>query len=658
MNTDLTIEPSLLLMPWPDQIVLPTDSEAGTRLPSAATTIEWLGHPSPQAEEYTERALSLFSLGQIQISISDATEDLLPHLSMDESYILEVMESGVSLSASSVWGVLRGVASLIQLATKNQLSPGLTLTDRPRFPWRGLLLDVARHYFPIGSLISVVDGLAAVKMNVLHLHLSDDQGFRFPSAAFPRLASEEHYTADQLRGLVAYAAERGVRVVPELDMPGHVTSWLVAYPKWGSRQTSESRRFGVHQACLNPLDDEVYQSIETLLGEVVDIFPDEYLHVGGDEVNPSWWQSDPTIAAYLEEQQMSAQDLQNEFLTRICAIVERLGKRAVGWDEVLHPGMPKCVVQNWRGATTRDRALQLSRSVIVSAPYYLDLHYPADIHYGFDPEASQADWLEREDALQSDPRLLHIADGIEWTKQWRNNSIEFEGDVRALGGEACLWSELVNPDVLSTRLWSRLPVVAERLWSPSSCRDIGSMYLRLQACWQCLPENPEETAREKLSTIGLNGPELNVVSLLEPVKWYGRLLGKRALEARLAGTEMPKARPYQVDTPLNRIVDFLPPESLAARRLNAVSPFTAARQVKDLLHALEEMQPNPLLLELESVLSALDSGADLLLALQAGDCSANAAFEQMQRLAQPQDEYVAAPLIYWCRFLSNGSLAG
>ena len=395
-------------------------------------------------------------------------------------------------------------------------------------------------------------------MNVLHLHLSDDQAFRFPSAAYPKLASAEHYSLEELRTLVRYAANRGVRVIPELDMPGHVTSWLNAYPEWGSESVAPSLRFGVHKACLNPLDENVYDAIETLLGELADVFPDDYVHVGGDEVNSVWWRRDPVIAAYLKEQGMTTHDLQNAFLVRVCAMVGKLGKQPIGWDEILHPDMPDCLVQNWRGATTRDRALGLSKPVLVSASYYLDLHYPADIHYGFDPEAPQSQWIKQEDALQDDPRLRHVADGIEWTKQWRAESTNFTGDVKVMGGEACLWAELVDPDVLATRLWSRLPVVAERLWSPASRTDVESMYRRLQACWLSLPEDPELTARLRLQEMGFDDAQIALLFLLEPVKWYGRLLGEQALAARLAGAEMPKARPYQADTPLNRVADFYP----------------------------------------------------------------------------------------------------
>ena len=287
---------------------------------------------------------------------------------MDESYRLSLAASVISLSSNTVWGAMRGLATLAQLARHGQLFAGLTIQDSPRFPWRGLLLDVARHFFPVQSLKSVVDGLAALKMNVLHLHLSDDQACRFPSTAFPKLASDEHYSIDELRDLVQYATDRGVRVIPELDMPGHVTSWLVAYPEWGSESTTPSLRFGVHKACLNPLNESVYDAISTLLGELAAIFPDDYVHVGGDEVSSTWWRRDPVISAYLEDHGMTTHDLQNAFLIRVCDMVSKLGKQPIGWDEILHPDMPDCLVQNWRGATTRDRALGLSKPVLVSAP--------------------------------------------------------------------------------------------------------------------------------------------------------------------------------------------------------------------------------------------------------------------------------------------------
>ena len=240
----------LHLMPWPSQVFVSYDS-TNKRQSCGATVLHMMGAQSPQVLAFAEQLLASTSLGRIKITVSNHCSCGAPQLSMNESYELSVAEDAIYLTAHSRWGALRAVATLAQLACSDQLYRGLRIEDRPRFAWRGLLLDVARHFFPIASLKLVIDGLAAVKMNVLHLHLSDDQGFRFPSTAFPNLASDDHYTADELRELVSYAAHRGVRIVPELDMPGHVTSWLVAHPEWGTQQPAATRRFGVHLSLIH-----------------------------------------------------------------------------------------------------------------------------------------------------------------------------------------------------------------------------------------------------------------------------------------------------------------------------------------------------------------------------------------------------------------------
>ena len=210
---------------------------------------------------------------------------------------------------------------------------------------------------------------------------------------------------------MAYAADRGIRVIPEIDVPGHVNHWLLAYPEWGSEQAKPSQRFGVHPGCLDPTQESVYQALETLFAEVAEVFPDRFVHVGGDEVNPKWWQRAEHIQAFIAEHDLKdARGLQNYFLCRLQISLAALNKQIIGWDEVLHEQMPDCLVQNWRGATTRDRALAVPRPCIVSAPYYLDLHFPADIHYRFDPTATQQDWLRMEDDLATDLRLEHIAE--------------------------------------------------------------------------------------------------------------------------------------------------------------------------------------------------------------------------------------------------------
>ena len=190
------------------------------------------------------------------------------------------LDEKIRIEAKTTWGGLRAIATLYQLASSGELSRQLEITDRPRFGWRGLMLDVARSFVSIGALRRILDGMAFLKLNVLHLHLSDDQGFRFRSEAFPGLASGESYSQTELEDLVSYAGHLGVRIIPELDVPGHVTSWLVNYPEWGFSELSEaSDLFGVHKACLDPSNEQMYEDLEILFSEVGAVFPEEFLHV-------------------------------------------------------------------------------------------------------------------------------------------------------------------------------------------------------------------------------------------------------------------------------------------------------------------------------------------------------------------------------------------
>lgn len=533
------------------------------------TELLWQGAADPRV---AARLAELDAdLGKVRVSVG-AVESGPPRLDADEAYTLETLPDGVRLQAATTWGALHAVSTLRQLDVLHDLTAGgFHIEDQPRFTWRGLLIDVARHCIPLEVLFRVVDGMALLKMNVLHLHLTDDQGFRFPSAAFPELMSDEAYSAEDLGSLVAHAADRGIRVVPEIDVPGHVQCWLVARPEWGLHEVAATRRFGVHKACLNPADEAVYAALTTLFEEVAAIFPDDYVHIGGDEVHPAWWSEDNAVQAFVEKHELGdVRGLQAYFNRRIHDVLERLGKRAVGWDEVLHPDMPKITVQNWRGATTRDRALAEGLPCIVSAGFYLDLFYPADVHYRYDIALPQAALTAQEDSLQTDLRFQHVAQGMAWTEQWRDGAIETDAPPgRLLGGEACLWSELVDGATLETRLFSRLPAVAERFWSPAETLDVENFYARLDPLLTLPPFVMTAREARQLQALGLNAEQIAAVRYLEPVKWYARLLGETALAARISGSEMPQARPYDCDTPLNRVVDFLSPESLPARALRS-----------------------------------------------------------------------------------------
>ncbi|NKC00781.1 MAG: family 20 glycosylhydrolase [Pseudomonadales bacterium] len=606
------------------------------RIPAGPLSLQWVSDANAPIEARAAACLNAYETGVIEIDIASPVGDV-PMFAVDESYRIDKTEAGWRVSAETQYGGLHAITTLGQLYRLGGFDEVESIEDQPRYPWRGVLIDVARHFLSVVLLRRVIDGLAELKINVLHLHLTDDQAFRFECVHFPRLASVEHYSQDQLRELVVYAAARGIRVVPELDVPGHVTSWLTKYPEWGFQQVNTTDRFGVHKACLDPTSAIVYDAVIQIFSELADIFPDEYVHIGGDEVHPAWWSEDQSVKAFQAEKGLvDGRAVQNYFTTRIVDALRERSKKAIGWDEVLHPEMPNLVVQNWRGATSRDRTLDKGLGCIVSAPYYLDLFYPADMHYAFDPSRPQAEWVALEDDQQQDLRLRHVAEGLEWTKQWRDEAIATDPDVSGvIGGEACLWSELVDEQTLETRLWSRLPAVAEQLWCDPD-GDVVEFYTRLSSLLSAAPFKQTEEVSRKLVGLGLTDAQVQIACYLEPVKWYGRLLGQQALEARIAGSEMPQARPYQVDTPLDRVIDFISPESLSARALRDADEATWLLFAKSVLAEDVGAWPE----DVQAAITGLQEFAQLIVAGTLDTEKADAYYS-------PYGEFMLAPVHAW-----------
>ena len=381
--------------------------------------------------------------------------------SEDESYLLEVRASGATLDAPTTVGALRGLETVLQLVEADSTGwwiPAVRIADQPRFPWRGLLIDVGRHWEPPAAIERQLDGMAAVKLDVFHWHLSDDQGFRVESRRFPRLQGEGSdslfYTQAQIREIVAYARDRGIRVVPEFDMPGHSTAWFVGYPRYASAPGPYAieRRFGVFAPTFDPTREETYRFLDGFVAEMARLFPDRYWHIGGDEVEGSQWKSNPRIRAFMRAHRLADNAaLQAWFNRRLSAILTRHGRRMVGWDEILHPALPKTtVVQSWRGADALGRSINEGYSGILSAGYYIDQMQSAESHYLVDP----------------------IPVG---------SLLTGEAAARVLGGEACMWGEHITPETIDSRIWPRLAAIAERLWSPREGRDVADMYRRLAA---------------------------------------------------------------------------------------------------------------------------------------------------------------------------------
>ena len=582
----------------------------------------------------------------VRFAVDDPSE-APPALDDDESYRLELSNDGMRISAPRLAGARHALASLVQISNQCGHLPLGHIEDAPSFPWRGLMLDPARRFLSLDALLATLDAMALCKLNVLHLHLTDDQGFRFQSRAYPKLASAESYSREELRTLVTAAADRGIRIIPELDSPGHATSWLCAHPEWGPRRSpvAPSDRFGVHEAVLNPIDPAVLDAVDTLIGELAEAFPDPFIHIGGDEVNPTWWNESAEISFYMADQGLDGPTaLQAQFNQRVAELAAGHGKRIIGWDEALEGGAPDgMVAQSWRGATARGRALAAGHDCVLSSGYYLDLFYPADVHHAYAPDASEEELLALEDAMLEDPRFDHVAAGLKWTQGWRRPAPS-PGTGRVLGGEACLWGELVNEELLPVRLWSRLPVIADRFWSnqpPPS--DFGRWFeASLSHLSAAGVVDVPHASRTLLRRFGVKEGHLPAVALLEPIKWYGRLLGQAALEARLSGQEMPQSRPYGTHTPLNRPVDALLPESLAARRFGDLLAQGGPALIDECTRLLDVCATEDFIPELTAPIANLRLILQTVVEVATGRLSQAEASPRIAEASAPAGEYIVA----------------
>ncbi len=392
----------------------------------------------------------------------------IPDLAEDESYRLNVSGTQATLTATTVVGAIRGLETFLQLQGadgQGVFVQGADVRDTPRFRWRGLLLDVSRHFETVETVKRLLDGMAMVKLNVFHWHLSDDQGFRVESRVYPRLqqlgSDSLFYTQDQIRDVVAYATDRGIRVMPEFDVPGHSSAWFVGYPDLtvGAGPFSIARTWGTFPPTMDPTRESTYKFLDAFIGEISELFPDKYWHIGGDEVDPKQWQGSGDIQAYMKGHGLANEvALHTAFNTRLFAIVQKHGKTPVGWDEIFQPNLPtSAVIQSWRGTAVLAASAKAGFRGILSAPYYIDHMKAAADFYLADPIPVTTDLTPEQQAL-------------------------------VLGGEACMWSEYVVGATLESRIWPRLAAVAERFWSPQNVVDVSDMYRRLDVTSRRLSE--------------------------------------------------------------------------------------------------------------------------------------------------------------------------
>jgi len=404
-----------------------------------------------------------------------------------EGYSLTVTSSGITITAPTSEGLFYGAVTLWQIITAKPLQgvsilvPAVTIVDAPRFTWRGLMLDSARHYQSPEYIKQFIDRMALHKLNVLHWHLTDDQAWRLEIKKYPKLTSVGawrvpagaaaradidpatgkprlyggFYTQDQVRDIVAHATRRHITVVPEIEMPGHATAAVVAYPRLGVLATPPKavpEEWGIFPTLFN-VDDSTFTFFEDVLTEVLQLFPGPYIHVGGDEALKNEWQASPKIQARMKELGLKDEHaLQGYFVQRIGKFIEAKGRKLIGWDEILDGGIPpNAAVMSWRGVDGAVAAAKAGHDTVLSpAPdlYFDHWQSPGDISPG------RSNTLSLKDVYLFDPEP---------------DSIAPEQRKHILGLQANLWAEMMRTEERVTYMtFPRIAALAEVAWSPAN----------------------------------------------------------------------------------------------------------------------------------------------------------------------------------------------
>lgn len=539
---------SLLVMPLPSQ----SQSGNGEFLIDGSFGIELTGYTEPRLERAQQRFLNLLSretgiplwreaaTNKATFTVhTDGPSLPVQQLGEDESYRLVISTSRVQLSAANPLGVMHGLQTFLQLVRvtpRGFTVPAVSIDDKPRFPWRGLLIDSGHRFVRLPVIKRNIDGMEAVKLNVFHWRFADDAGFHIESKKFPLLQQKAsggfYYTQEEVKEIVAYARDRGIRVVPEFDMPCHTASWFRAHPELGSGKNP------TQSSAIDPTRESTYRFLRIFIGEMASLFPDAYFHTGGDECDFHEWESNPRIREYMRVHGIKdGAALQAMFTARVQKIVASNGKTMMGWDEVLQPSTPKdVVIQSWRGPKSLADAARHGNRGVLSSGYYLDLNQSAAEHYAVDPLGDEAATLSPQ-----------------------------EKD-RILGGEATMWTDIVSDENLDNRVWPRTAAIAERLWSPKDVQDVDSMYRRLAIVSQ------------KLDYYGLRH-RLITEEMLEHMSGDPNPVALRVLADVVQppkGYERQQLRNFGDFTPLNHLDDAVPPESETARQFDEIARRIAA----------------------------------------------------------------------------------
>ena len=525
---------SIGIMPYPQSLII----KEGQFVFPTTTHLNYIGNKSI----LIEKAIARFSKKYKQYSLKNIVVDQRnnPNIQIEwvkekntdvkskEGYTLSI-DDHVTIKAFTEIGILNALESLAQLL--NAYSQGAVLQkmeiqDWPSFPWRGMMVDVARHFIPLDMMKRNVDAMAAVKYNILHLHLSDDEGFRIESKKYPRLHQQgsngEYYTQAEMLDLIAYCKDRGIVVYPEFDLPGHSQSWFAGYPDLAAekKEYHPGLRFTVPgdkpmslmtlmqlakssaTPTIDPSKETTYTFLDGLLKEMKGIFGSGgYVHMGLDENNGVAWQKNPAIVKFMQTKGIkTTHGLQTYFANRFSNIIEKNGYQPLAWEEAFDSSVSKNIlIQLWRPGfmgtplTPEEIANQGNKS-ISSRGFYLDVFMPAYYHY-----------------LNDDFTKFNISPNL-------------------LGGESAIWGELMDASNFETRVWPRAAVIAERLWSDKNRIEVSSMYERMfklnrYLSWNGLNQinNSARAISEFLNGYSNPGTEA-LIKVLAPVKGYKRIM--------------------------------------------------------------------------------------------------------------------------------------
>ena len=411
-----------------------------------------------------------------------------------EAYLLEVTGDGVSVSAGDAAGLFYGAMTLLQLATLDDAGqvalPAVRIEDAPRFGWRGFMLDPARHFWSVDQVKQVIDMMALHKLNTLHWHLTDDQGWRVEIKQYPKLTEVGacripsgdggiepatgqprrycgFYTQDQVRDVVAYAGERHITVVPEVNVPGHATAAIAAYPELGStdRRLVPSSEWGVFPNLVNA-EEETYRFLENVIAELIPLFPGTYFHVGGDEAVKDQWEASARVQQRMREVGATTEmEMQSHLVARLEKFLAGHGKRLIGWDEILEGPLPaEATVMSWRGIEGGLKAARAGHDVVMSPSSDLYL-----------------DYLQTSSAHEPPGRPATIT--LKQVYDFEPVPAELEANRgHILGLQANLWTEHTRTfERLQHHMFPRLAAVAETGWSPEARKDYADFLQRLPA---------------------------------------------------------------------------------------------------------------------------------------------------------------------------------